>query len=94
MLGNAFGNADGEGDLGLESLLDTGSSERGAVLDFAVSKGPRACRTRQQEFLRDEDGGGSSAGLLDGLAHIGEDGAIKMCLTSLLGVCAANNLGT
>jgi hypothetical protein len=42
MLGNAFGNAHGEGDLGLESLLDTGSSKRGAIFDFTVSKVPRS----------------------------------------------------
>lgn len=93
MLRDAFGNADGEGDLGVEGLLDTGSSERGAIFTFIVSKCPSAL-VIQRGFLRNEDGGGSSASLLNGLAHILEDGAIKMCLASLLGVCAANNLGT
>lgn len=93
MLRNAFGNADGEGDLGVEGLLDTGGSERGAIWDLLLATCP-CTLVIQRVFLRNEDGGGSSAGLLDGLAHILEDGAIKMCLTSLLGVCAANNLGT
>lgn len=41
MLGNAFGNAHSEGDLGLEGLLDTGSGERGAIFDDTISKAPK-----------------------------------------------------
>ncbi len=43
--------------------------------------------------LRDEDGGGSRASLLHGIADVGEDGEAQMRLAGLLGVCAANNLG-
>ena len=93
MLGNAFGNAHSERNLGLEGLLDTGGSKRGAIHKSSVSKVPKGERVGEGS-LRNEDGGGRSAGLLDGLAHIGEDGEIKMCLASLLGVCAANDLGT
>lgn len=31
MLRNSLGDADGEGDLSLESLLDTGGGQRGAL---------------------------------------------------------------
>ena len=43
--------------------------------------------------IRNEDGSGVGAGLLDTLGDIGEDGQAEMLGASLLGVGATNNLG-
>lgn len=39
MLRNSLGDADGERDLSLESLLDTGGGQRGAWDSWSVSSG-------------------------------------------------------
>ncbi len=44
--------------------------------------------------LRDEEGGGSGASLLDGVSHIGEDGKAKVLLAGLLGIRSADNVGS
>lgn len=44
--------------------------------------------------LRDEEGGGSGASGLDTLGDSLEDGEVEVSLAGLLGVSAANNLGT
>jgi hypothetical protein len=44
--------------------------------------------------IRDKERSGSGTGLLHGLRDILEDGEAQMRLASLVGVCAANNLGS
>lgn len=44
------------------------------------------------DSLRDEDPRGSCASLLDGIGHVLENGKVKMCAASLLGVCATDDL--
>lgn len=69
-------------------------------LTFDVSSVDRACHSavtwchRENESLRDEDGGGSGASLLHGLANIAKDGETQVLLTGLLGIRATDNLGT
>jgi hypothetical protein len=90
MLGNAFRNADNEGDFGSDGLFNTRSGN-GGTIGCAVSMGIFRLH-RKFCFLRDEDSSRSGAGLLHGLADIGEDGQAEMCLAGLLGVCSSNNL--
>lgn len=96
MLGNTLRNADNEGDLGGDGLFDTGRGNGGTV-GCAVSLGLQrrdlpSFGFNMGSFLRDEDGGRRGAGLLHTLCNIGKDGQAEMCLASLLGICASNNL--
>jgi hypothetical protein len=92
VLGNAFGNADNEGNFGLKRLLDTGSSHGGSnycsLAIIAVETLGRLSR-----YVRDEKSSGSCASLLYGLADILEDREVKVSAAGLLGVGAANDLG-
>lgn len=97
MLRNSLGDADGEGDLGLESLFDTGGGQRRALflggqvsLCHCILKFKREVRVR----IRDEERSSGCSRLLDGVGDVLEDGQVEMCLASLLGVCSTNNLGT
>jgi hypothetical protein len=89
MLGNTLSDTHDERDLGVQSLLDSGSSQRRAII---ISRMP--LKDLDNRNIRDEDGGGSGASLLDGLRDILEDGKVEMRLAGLLGVCSTNNLGS
>jgi len=91
MLGNSFGNADNQGDLGSDGLFDTGCGN-GGTIGCVVSQGSRGL-ARRDDVLRYEDGGRRSAGLPHSIANIAEDRQAEMCLASLLGVRSADNLG-
>lgn len=56
--------------------------------------GVRSCAVNGEGVarVRDEDGGRGSAGLLDALLDIGEDGEAEVLLAGLLGVGAADDL--
>lgn len=43
--------------------------------------------------IRDEERSSGSSSLLDGLAHVGEDGTVKVHRAGLLGVGSTNDLG-
>lgn len=45
------------------------------------------------EFIRDENGGSGSAGLLHGIGDIGEDGKVKVKRAGLLGVGTTDDVG-
>lgn len=45
-------------------------------------------------YIRDEDGGGSSTGLLDGLFDARKDGLSEVSLSGLLGVCSTDDIGS
>lgn len=93
MLRNSLGDADGERDLSLESLLDTGGGQRGAWDGWSVLSGGIIERIYEGR-IRDEKSSGGGSSLLDGFGDVLEDGQVEMCLASLLGVCATNNLGS
>lgn len=93
VLGNTLSDTDDEGNLGLDGLLNTGSSHRGTMRGVSAVRPGLTFVSRLTGGLRDEDGGGSGAGLLHGVGNIGEDGEAEVLLAGLLGVRAANNLG-
>lgn len=45
-------------------------------------------------YIRNEDGGSSGTGLLDGLFDARKDGLAEVSLSGLLGVCATDNIGS
>lgn len=95
MLGDTLSNADNERDLGGDGLLDTGGGQRGAVC-WGVNSVLLICSSKllsRRDDVRDEDGGGSSASLLDGLADVAEDGETEVLLAGLLGVRSTDDLG-
>ena len=90
MLGDALGDADDEGDLSGNGLLDAGGGHRGAGLALSVHRGTGV----PGGGLRNKDGCRIGARRLDGLGHVLEDGEAEMFLPGLLGVCATNDLGS
>lgn len=88
MLGDTLSDAHYKRDLSLKSLLDTGGSDRGAMLQLEIISGSQA-----QRHIRDEESGSSGSSLSDTLRYVLEDGKVEMGLASLLGVCSTNNLG-
>jgi hypothetical protein len=93
MLRNSLGDADGEGDLGLESLFDTGGGQGRALVVVSITYGSRL-KSGGCSRIRDEKRSSGSSRLLDGLGDVLEDGQVEMCLASLLGVCSTDDLGS
>jgi len=100
MLWDAFCDADDEGDLGRDSLFDTGGSQGGPASNSSVSHSSLhsvclyLCQEENGFHPRDKDGCGAGASLLDSLCYVREHGESEMCCPSLLGVCSTNNLGS
>lgn len=79
---------DDQGNLCLDRLLDTGSSDGWAMKQSE----PPVIVATFTETSRDENGGRSSAGLLNGLLYVGEDGLAEMLGAGLLGVRSTNDV--
>jgi hypothetical protein len=88
VLGDTLSDADDEGDLGVQGLLDTGGSQRGT----GGLAGAEAVGVSWM-CSRDEEGSGGGASLLDGVRDVGEDGETEVLLASLLGIRATDDLG-
>ena len=89
MLRNTLSDADDEGNLSLDSLLDTSSGQRRTVTDELA----RGCAAGTDEkSVRNEESGGGSASLLHSFSDILEYGQVEMCRAGFLGVCAADDL--
>jgi hypothetical protein len=78
---------DTERDLCLESLFDTFCRKRGPATLLA-----RIHSVHEEVFVRNEDGGCGSSSLLDGLLYGREHGLAEMLLSSLLGICASDDI--
>jgi hypothetical protein len=89
MLGDTLSDADDKGNLSLDGLLDTGGGNGRAILSLAVVMIRLNLRS-----LRDENSRSRGASLFNGLGDILEDGQVQMGRAGLLGVGAANNLGS
>lgn len=106
VLRNTLGNADDQGNLGGNGLLDTCSGHGGTITtnvsvhvstpNTLLANGCRGQSTRDIRradlVLRDEDGGGGGASLFHGIGNVGKDGETEVGRAGLLGVGATDNL--
>ena len=91
MLGDSFSDADHQGDLSRDGLLDTSGSERGAIQVFRQH---RPSYRLYPFALRDKDRRRSRSGLLHGIRNVAKDWQAEVGLAGLLGICSANNVGS
>lgn len=77
MLRDAFGDADNKGNLGLDSFLDTASSQGRSV--YELRQGLSSTGTRVNSNIRDEDASCRGTGLLHGIGDAGEDWETQVC---------------
>lgn len=90
-LGGHEHSPNNEGNLGSDGLLDTGSSKRRADQGWLVAFCDRL--GQYSDIIRDEDSRSSSTGLLHGIRDVGENGAVEVSSTGLLGVGTTDNIG-
>lgn len=103
MLRDTLSDADNEGNLGLNGLFDTSCRHGRAMKRYTLADhdvlsdailGSVCSNLWICGYLRNKDGRGRGASLLDGIRDVCENREAQMCGASLLGVCSANNLGT